>query len=167
MAEKLIPVKTGVLTERGPSGKNIPLLGPSGEQISFKKLVLNEGQLHRQVGKGETLEQYGQRIELLMEEIDAFYPDNAREGVHSAEGATAYGFDLWGRAMATPKTVSTLEANRFHCLAYLMRQSSDSPLQKRWAVAGLSGGKRAADKELDRIVSEIGVTIPGVVVSVG
>jgi hypothetical protein len=88
----------------------MPKLGPDGKQIVFTKLVLENGQMHR--NHEEPLADYGARMELMMNEIDEFYPDFEREGVAGSEGFNNYGFDLKGRSDAEPEKENLKSGNR-------------------------------------------------------
>jgi hypothetical protein len=159
MSTKLVSVVEDGIDQRGPDGKQVPRLGPDGKPIRFQKLVLRAGQLHRNLN--ESLADYGERVEATLDEIDEFYLDwNGRDDVTGIEGFSDYGMDLVSRTMATPEKVSFKESNRFACLSWMMSTAPKGPFAKRWSDAGNSGGKKAADKELDRIIEENRASIP-------
>lgn len=156
---------TDSLTERGKDGKNVPKLDASGKPITFEKLVFDSGELGQR--SGESDEQYAKRLDELHSEVNDFYSDwGGRDKIAGIEGFANYGMDLVSRAMATPERVSTLESNRFAVLSWMLRDPvANKTYSDRWASAGKAGGKRLADKELDKMVQELKTTIPGVVIA--
>lgn len=166
MSEKLVSVVKDGLTERPKDGSNklVPKLGPDGKPLIFDKLVLSDGQLHQ--NEGESAEDYADRMMTTLDEIDQFYSDwNGREGISGVEGFCNYGMDLVSRAMATPEKTSHKEANRFQALTWIVTLGKDDPYYVRWSDAGKAGKMKGANRELDKIIGELGDKIPGVVVS--